>query len=69
MSPKNYPTEVFPLRAMPSKTLWEWMRALWQTLSGVESTKLTPLHLPTKQLGSELWGFFSLRACYALHKR
>ena len=27
---------------------WEWMRALWQTLSGVESTKLTSLTSPRR---------------------
>ena len=32
--------------ASPSKTLWEWIRRLWHTRSGVESRKLMPVHGP-----------------------
>ncbi len=43
LNPKNYPTEIFPILTKPLKTLWDWMRALWQTFTEVESTKLIPL--------------------------
>src|SRR3954447_12684764 len=39
LRPKNHPMLVLPRAAKPSKTLWRWMRRLWQTASLVESTK------------------------------
>src|SRR3954463_7279574 len=33
LRPKNHPMLVLPRAARPSKTLWRWMRRLWQTAS------------------------------------
>ena len=48
LKPKNHPMEHLPRCAIPLKTLW--MCILWflHTLSGVLSTKLIPVHLPSR---------------------
>ena len=48
LNPKNYPIEHFPRSASPSNVLW--IRILWlrQTRKGVESTKLMPVHVPSR---------------------
>ena len=47
LNPKNQPMEHLPLCAIPLNVLWIWMRWFLHTLSGVLSTKLIPVHLPS----------------------
>ena len=47
LNPKNQPMEHLPLCAIPLNVLCIWMRWFLHTLSGVLSTKLMPVHLPS----------------------
>ena len=47
LNPKNHPMEHLPLCAMPLNTLWICILWFLHTLSGVLSTKLMPVHLPS----------------------
>ena len=47
LNPKNQPIEHLPLCAIPLNVLCIWMRWFLHTLSGVLSTKLMPVHLPS----------------------
>ena len=47
LKPKNQPMEHLPRWAIPLKTLWMWILWFLHTRSGVLSTKLMPVHLPS----------------------
>ena len=48
LKPKNQPIKHIPLWAIPLKTLWICILWFLQTRSGVLSTKLMPVHLPSR---------------------
>ena len=64
LNPKNHPKEHLPLMAMPLNTLWQRMRWLRHTRMGVESTKLTPVHLPSSTCSTKISLCYSFSVNY-----